>query len=215
MKNNFFRAALFFVAVSIILASCSHDDNELPQTPPQAFFNLNAGSQWIYKKYVYNAPSFPNDYYDTGVVDTVTVVGTEMKDGLTYTKLSYKSSNSEIPSYQFVRVNNLGHLIKYFTDENDGPAVLHPGFDTAFEEDKTFPYGSIHFFLEAAASITVENQSYTVLPYKGNFTPTGETAVTKTISYDCKPGLGLVREIIHPLAGNHYFENRLVSYHLN
>lgn len=215
MKTNFLRIAMLFAVSIALLTSCSNDDDPAPIASP-SFFNLKVGNKWVYKKYYHNPI---NGYSYTGTIDSVEVIGITPINGFNYSEIRHKRTNDPYPQFEYLRVDAAGHLLGYpqYTEPAPGatPYIFHPGLDATYETDVTENYGTIHYFLAPAVIITVEGNQYTISPYKGDFTPTGSATVTKTIEYDYQPQVGLVKQIIHPVAGEDFWEERLVSYQLN
>lgn len=95
MKN-----LLIYVVLSTILFSCSSDDDTVET---ENFYALKVGNSWVYKYYEYDEDT--HSYLYTGIVDSVSVIGTEKVNNQTYFKTIRKSSGNEnrifsYPGYQ-------------------------------------------------------------------------------------------------------------------
>jgi hypothetical protein len=76
------KRILITVCFFACLYSCSNDDSITPETPDSNFYALTVGNSWVYRNYRYDQNS--ETYEDTGVVDSLSVIGTEVIDGNTY-----------------------------------------------------------------------------------------------------------------------------------
>lgn len=222
---------ILLLAFSVVMLSCRSSEESVPQQEEtEDFFNLKVGNQWVYKTYENNDFTNPQSpTYFTGRVDSVSIVGNVEIQGFTFakqrTKIIYPNSyiNNSV-TFRYLRVNSKGHLVSYPDTDNivvteTGGHVMHPGkdFDYTFNnpviDGQPDPIGNIFYQLDDETTVTVEGNNYTVLPYKGDFTPTvtmpGLIKKTQDISY--KKGLGLVKEICHTVFGTKYLETRLVS----
>ena len=88
MKRN-----LFFLALASLIFSCTSDDAQNQQDDEANFYALEVGNWWVYKNYKYNVNT--ELYEDTGVVDSVSIVGTEMLGGNTYYEFRTKTTGNE------------------------------------------------------------------------------------------------------------------------
>lgn len=74
------------LCVFVILLSCSsNDDTQGQQQDPPSFYALKVGNSWVYKSQKYNLST--QEYEDTEIIDSVSVIGTEDILGNTYYKL--------------------------------------------------------------------------------------------------------------------------------
>jgi len=79
---------------AVLLSSCStSDNNQNQQNEASNFYALTVGNEWVYKNYKYN-PNTQN-YDDTGVVDSVSIVGSEIVNGNTYFKFRRFTTGNE------------------------------------------------------------------------------------------------------------------------
>lgn len=222
MKNII--TSVLFLFVAVLFTSCSDDDNSA--TLEESFFNLNVGNKWAYKKYE-NSSTNPTEFIFNGVIDTIKIVDEVTISGLTFAKKSTKRvniySNTIIfEKTTYVRVNNLGHLVEINetealnTIQESHGLVLHPGLDFEYVYLVEEPYGSIEHRLYEQTTMSVEGNSYSIMPYKGVFTPSDSHPglISKTIEYNYQKKIGLVKLLCHGVSSNYSWEERLVYYEL-
>jgi hypothetical protein len=216
MKNIF--NSFFLLIVAVLFVSCSEDESVTPQS--EDFFNLNVGSQWVYKKYDNNLNN-PEVFVFQGVVDTVKIVDHITIGGLEYaiktTKRVNINSNQIISEQsQYVRVNSLGHLVAIVNSNNE-EQVIHAGNDYDFVEVREQGiFGTTEYKLYEQMLMNVEGNTYTVVPFNGVFTPNEAFSNfdSKTIEYNFQKGVGLVKFVCHSISGTYTWEERLVDYEL-
>jgi len=132
---------------AVLLSSCStSDNNQNQQNEASNFYALTVGNEWVYKNYKYN-PNTQN-YDDTGVVDSVSIVGSEIVNGNTYFKfrrftigneeeITFCNPNGE--HFELLR-DSLGYLIwedgtVKFSNNDFTPRVLDAvDWGTIYEE---------------------------------------------------------------------------------
>ena len=88
------RLLLCFCIIAFTF-SCTESDNSDNQiNPPDAnFFALTVGNSWVYKNYRYN-PTTEN-YDDTGVIDSIIIVGIQDFSGESYFKFRRLTTGNE------------------------------------------------------------------------------------------------------------------------
>ncbi|MDQ7961703.1 hypothetical protein [Flavobacterium lindanitolerans] len=222
MKNYFIKISILFLAVSF--GSCSNDDSS-PSATNTEFFNINVGNRWVYKKYDFDF-SNPGVYTFSGQTETVEVTEIVTVNGFTFSKLkhtkTFENNLTPVIEYEFLRIDEQGHLRSIYTgtDEtmehfvvNEG-FVQHPGTDSEFQFVQEYPWGTINYNLAAETEMSVENNNYRVLPYKGVFLPTDPDSASKTVEYNYQAQVGLVKRVCHAAFSNYSWEDRLVSYTL-
>lgn len=87
------KRILITVCLFTFLFSCSSDDATPPETQNENFYALTVGNSWVYKNYRYNINT--ETYEDTGVIDAVSILGTEEIDGNTYFKFRRFTTGNE------------------------------------------------------------------------------------------------------------------------
>ncbi|MUU79551.1 lipoprotein [Winogradskyella endarachnes] len=145
---------LFF---ALIVSACSLDKDDNLQATSSNFYALTVGNQWVYKNYKYNTAT--EDYEDTGVVDSVSIIGTETINGNVYYNfkrvttgneegITYCNPNGE--HYELLR-DSLGYLI------NDGGLIKYANNDFTERTMSQQNWGTIYDQLIALDNeITVE-----------------------------------------------------------
>ncbi|HEY0092530.1 MAG TPA: hypothetical protein VGB43_08600 [Flavobacterium sp.] len=219
MKTRSLCAAFCLVNFILLSGGCSNDSPESAETPSvPAPFNLEIGNQWIYNRYSIDVTNPSVETY-TGIKDTVTAEAIVQILGVDFLKL-----NHSVYSYgfqdEYVRVDDFGHLIG-FKDRYNGDfsnitesslTVIHPGEDSSYENTVTNEFGSIFYHMEPQTNTTVEGNEYSILPFRGLFTPINPNEINKTVVIDYQMEVGLVRQNILTVGSNTGYEDRLVSY---
>ncbi|WP_289045298.1 hypothetical protein [uncultured Olleya sp.] len=127
------KRLLLFFCIIIIVNSCTKSDNSenLITKSDANFFALTVGNSWVYKNYQYNLVT--ETYDDTGVIDSISIVGIQDFSGETYYKfrtlttgnedtITFCNPNGE--SFEFLRefegnlINEEGS-IKFTNSENE------------------------------------------------------------------------------------------------
>ena len=157
------------------LFSCSDDDSSslvVPE-PESNFYALTVGNSWVYKNYQYDMNS--ETYEDTGVVDSVSLVGTEIVDNNTFFKLRRWTTGNESGTtfcnpngehFELVR-DSLGYLIW----DTGQIKFVHNNFDERIlnEEDwgslrEKLQEGETDISVEAGTFTSVNSERYVILP---------------------------------------------------
>jgi len=131
---------LYFCVVACTISCSRSDDNvPIPVDPLAAdneFFALKVGNSWVYKSYEYNSTT--EAYDDTGVVDKISIVGTEEQSGKTFFKFRRFTTGNEDGStlvnpngeyFELLRASE-GNLLKEdgsikFTKSNFDERLIH------------------------------------------------------------------------------------------
>ena len=87
------KRILITICLFACLFSCSNDDSITAETQDSNFYGLTVGNSWVYKNYRYNQNS--ETYEDTGVIDSVSIVSTEVIEGNTYFQFRRLTSGNE------------------------------------------------------------------------------------------------------------------------
>lgn len=164
---------LFSICVLIFLFSCSDDDSNTVETPEANFYALTVGNSWVYKNYRYDMNS--QAYEDTGVVDSVSVVGTEIVDNNTFFKFRRKTTgnesgitfcNSNGEHFERVR-DSLGYLIW----DTGQVKFVHTNFEERIISEEawgsireTLQEGETNLSVEAGTFTSVNSERYVILP---------------------------------------------------
>ena len=201
------KKMLAFVAMSATLLSCSNDDDS-----PKEFFNLKEGNLWVYKRYF--SDSEGQNFVFRDQIDSVTVTGQEVINGLSYSILHHTNSfGSNSETYQYLRVDENGHLV------NERRFVLHPGTDTEYTFKRTLAFsevihGEITHVMEAQKNVTVEGNNYEIYPFVQYLEPITNIPGGNAGGYSYAKGIGIVLSWDRYLSTLSYIEDRLVSYDL-
>jgi hypothetical protein len=79
---------------AILFYSCTTSDNNQDQQDAESnFYALTVGNEWVYKNYKYNSNT--ETYDDTGVIDAVSIIGTEVINENTYFKFRRLTTGNE------------------------------------------------------------------------------------------------------------------------
>jgi len=89
MKRVFFCACILIG----LLSSCTSDDEDYSQIDNTNFYALTVGNQWVYKNYRFNFST--QEYVDTGIIDSVNIIGTETIDSKDYYKFRIFTSGND------------------------------------------------------------------------------------------------------------------------
>lgn len=116
------KRLLMLLPVFALTFSCTdNNDNPFQQPEVDNFYALTLGNSWVYKNYKDNLNS--DVYDDTGVIDSISIVGTEEFNGNTYYKFRRLTTGNEAgitfcnengEHFEFLR-DSLGYLVR-----NDG-----------------------------------------------------------------------------------------------
>ena len=159
------RLFLCLLIFSIVL-SCSESDNSENQnnSSTENFYALTVGNSWVYKNYKYDINS--ETYEDTGVVDEISIIGTQEISGETYFVFRRLTTGNEEgitlcnengEHFEFLRESN-GNLINEegqikFTNNNYEERLL-----------KEYQWGNLHETLvEGYTDISVEAGEFTCI----------------------------------------------------
>lgn len=190
MRHSFILLFLFSLMIS-----CSSDDdaNDENSASMENFYALKVGNSWVYKNYKYNGQS--DNYEDTGVIDAVTIVGTEEVSGNTYFKFRTVTTGNE---EGIVFCNDNGEKFELLR-ESDGNLVSDNGtilftnnnFDERLLQEND--WGNIYeVLIEGENNIDVEAGEFTSLKSeKYAKSPEGEQFPGKDKTYYAD-GFGLI-----------------------
>ena len=151
------KRIIYVCFLTLLLSACATDNDDNLQTTSSNFYALTVGNQWVYKNYKYNAET--EDYDDTGVVDNVSIVGTETINGNLYYNFKRITTGNEEgitlcnangEHYELLR-DSLGYLI------DDGGMIKYANNDFAERTVSQQDWGNIFDQLIALDNeITVE-----------------------------------------------------------
>ncbi|SDE99407.1 hypothetical protein [Epilithonimonas hungarica] len=221
MKTNLMAV----LALSIFLLSCSRSEDTIEETTQETpFFNLKVGNEWVYK--TYDRQDFTSEFKFNGQIDTVKIISQETLKNKKYYKITHSNRTQFYSDYiEYWRVNNAGHLVYLssvnFDQGNSSDVneyIKHPGKDYSltFPDNGYNEYGSLIYKLYPETTLTIDDKSYKVYPFKGQFTPNEQNPdlIPKIVERNYTDGIGLVKHVSHSVRDTYNFEERLVSYNL-
>lgn len=209
------KLIFFYLCFSALFFACtSGDDVPIPPPTSENFYALTIDNSWVYKNYKYNINT--QTFEDTGVLDSVSIVGTEIKEGDTYYKfrtlttgnidqITFCNPNGE--NFELLREQN-GYLLRdngtvKFVNNNYKPILTDS--DTNFE-----------YFLklnEQRTTIETPSESFDCTSMKYYVLNEVEEQLPGSNTYMYADGIGLVYDttsfVSQPI---HSIERRLVTY---
>ncbi|UPS91947.1 hypothetical protein [Bizionia sp. M204] len=211
---------LLFILLLVCAFSCSSDDDSGTQPAngisDPGFYGLQVGNAWVYKSYQRNPST--ETYDDTGVVDSISIVGTEVINGHTYFKFRrlttgnasdapLLSSNGEY--FELVR-DSLGNLIY------DDGSIKFTHSDLSERTITIQSWGTIFETLTAnEAQMTVEAGAFTC-NYSERYAKSPEGEQFPGLDrYYYADGIGLIYDTTSFVSTSHHtVERRLDSYNV-
>lgn len=88
------RLFILITFIALFFSCNSSDDEQLLQLETDNFYALTVGNSWVYKNYKYDMNT--QTYFDTGVIDSLSIVGTEIVNGNTYYKFRRYTTGNEL-----------------------------------------------------------------------------------------------------------------------
>jgi hypothetical protein len=156
------KRIIYVCFIALFLSSCASDNDDNSQPEDSNFYALTLGNEWVYKNYKYN-PTTQN-YDDTGVIDSVSIVGTELLNDNTFFRfrrwttgneenIAFCNPNGE--HFELLR-DSLGYLI-----EDDG-SIKYANNDFTARVLNSSNWGTVYDQLVALNNeITVEAGTFT------------------------------------------------------
>ncbi len=166
------KRIIYVCFIALFLSSCTSDNDDNPQNENSNFYALTVGNQWVYKNYGYNNAT--QNYDDTGVVDSVSIVGTEIINENIYYKfrrwttgngdgISFCNPNGE--HFELLR-DSLGYLVrddgKIKYSNNDFTARVLNSADWGTIYDQLIALDN-EITVEAGTFISTYSQRYAIL----------------------------------------------------
>lgn len=166
---------IIYVCLFVLLVmSCSTAENDTdPLNSESNFYALTVGNEWVYKNYKLNTDT--QNYDDTGVVDSVSIVGTEVINHNTYFKFRRFTTGNE-QGITFCKPNgehfellrdSLGYLIK------DDGSIKYANNDFTARPINSQNWGTVYdqliasnneITVEAGAFVSTYSQRYAIFP---------------------------------------------------
>lgn len=154
---------------AFLLSSCTTSESDQnPQDEESNFYALTIGNEWVYKNYKYN--SITETYDDTGVIDSVSVVGTEIIGDNTYFNFRRFTTGNVLGNpggehFELLR-DSLGYLvrddgsIKYANNDFTARILSEAEWGTVFEQ---LISKNNEITVEAGTFISTYTQRYAIL----------------------------------------------------
>ncbi|TYB77327.1 hypothetical protein ES676_03275 [Bizionia saleffrena] len=116
------RISLSFLIIIFSFSCSESDDAENQTTPTEAnFYALTVGNSWVYKNYKYDDNT--ENYENTGVIDSLSIVDTQDVSGHLYYKFRRLTTGNE---EQITLCNSNGEHFKLLR-ENEGNLINEDG----------------------------------------------------------------------------------------
>ncbi|WP_299115371.1 hypothetical protein [uncultured Winogradskyella sp.] len=140
------KRIIYVCLIAFFSPSCASDNDDNPQNQDSNFYALTLGNQWVYKNYRYNSAT--QSYDDTGVIDSVSIVGTEIINGNTFYKFRRWTTGNEAgiafcnpngEHFELLR-DSLGYLIrddssiKYANNDFSARVMNDLGWGTIYDQ---------------------------------------------------------------------------------
>ncbi|WP_053991451.1 hypothetical protein [Mangrovimonas sp. TPBH4] len=210
------KATVFAIVVIFLLVSCSSSDDSSPS--PEDFYALKEGNSWVYKNYKYNTTS--QAYEDTGIIDSVSIVGTKHIYGDSYFEFRTKTTGNDA---EITYCNPNGEHFEYLRaykgsliDQDNSIKFVNNNFDEILVRELE-GFGSYYIRVdENPVLVDVESGSFECLKMEYYLKyDEDETMYKGKVNYYYAEGIGLVKDTpSHVALDIPAIERRLVSYHL-
>ncbi len=211
------------LALSILVFSCSSDDQEVQEeVPVDNFYALTVGNSWIYKYYTkdYDTDEFSVFAFKT---DSVKIVGTKEFDENSYYEFHTKSvqtENNNIPGSnigEYEKTRFLRDSLGYLIDNKGDTDYWNNYFQERLHHSITYQSGSLDIYgklNETTTDLTIEAGTFECynLEIYAKDPDTNEPRPTAS-SFYYSDGVGRISEKIGYLVGGiTAYEMRLDSY---
>lgn len=170
------KRIIYVCFFTLLLSACAADNDYNLQTTSSNFYALTVGNEWVYKNYKYNPDT--QNYDDTGVIDSVSIIGTETINNNTYYKFRRLTTgneegitlcNSNGEHFELLR-DSLGYLIydsgiiKYANNDFTERTLSEQNWGTiyeqliAFDNEITIESGTFESTYTQRYSITIDGE---------------------------------------------------------
>ena len=212
------KRIIFTFCIITLAFSCSSDSTTAAETqPPESnFYALTVGNSWVYKNYRYNPTT--EVYDDTGVIDSVSIIGTEDILGNTYFKfrrlttgneanITFCNPNGEhfelLREYEGSLIRDDGG-IKYVNNDYNEREVVDAGWGIIYDK-----------LQEATQTVIVESGTFECLDTHRYARNENNEALPAIDHHMYSDGIGLIYDttsfVSQPI---HSIERRLDSYNV-
>ncbi|WP_299890235.1 hypothetical protein [uncultured Lacinutrix sp.] len=211
------KRIIFSLCIIAFAFSCSTDSTTQTQQPPESnFYALTVGNSWVYKNYRYNPDT--EEYDDTGVVDSISIVGTEDLFGVTYFKFRRLTTGNE-EGITFCNAN--GEHFEYLREYQgalirDDGTVKYVNNDFSERELVNAGWGIIYEALqEGTQNVTVESGVFECLDAQRYARDSDNNTLPAIDHHMYSDGIGLVYDTSSFVSSStHSIERRLDSYNV-
>ncbi len=213
------KRIFLFLCIIALTYSCSSDDDNTQQPEQQIesnFYALTVGNSWVYKNYKYNAQT--GDYDDTGVIDYISIVGTEVISGNTYFKFRRLTTGNES---QITFCNANGEHFEYLREYEgalvrDDGAMKYVNNDYNEREVSDADWGTTYDKLQLDTQTkTVESGIFECLDTHRYARDTEGNSLPAIDHHMYSDGIGLIYDTTSFVSDdNHVIERRLDSYNV-
>jgi len=199
LSQKSIKQFLLCICITAFVVSCDNEpvfENE-NNSAEANFYALTVGNFWVYRSQRYNV--LEQHYFDNGVIDSVSIVGTEVIQGETYFKFRTKTTGND---NQNIFNNPNGVKTEYFR-ELDGNLIDEEGkiiFTNSSYEERLMaerPWGNIYEILvEGITTVNVEAGEFECInSERYGITPDGEQ-LDGLDRYYYADGIGLIYNTI-------------------
>lgn len=115
-----FLACIYII---VFIFSCDNEPvfENVDSEPQVNFYALEVGNFWVYKSKRYDV--LEEQYFDNGVIDSVSIVGAEVIEGNTYYKFKTKTTGNDTESI----FNNPNGIMYEYLRESEGNLIDEEG----------------------------------------------------------------------------------------
>jgi hypothetical protein len=211
---------LFYVCLFALFYSCNSDDDSQATNQPEAnFYALTVGNSWVYKNYYYNTQT--EVYDDIGIIDSISIIGTEVVNNNTYFKFRRWTTGNEDGNYLLCNPNGehfelLRDSVGYLVRDDGNLKYINNFFDEILIDSQNWGDQYFHLQEEAVNISTIagnfnclEMLHYAYLSSDNELSPGQDR-------YSYSDGVGLVFNTVSFVTNPiHILERRLDSYNIN
>lgn len=220
------KTTYLLLALSIMLFSCSFDEQEAPEEVPEKnFYALSVGNSWVYKYYTKDSDTDEFSVF-AHKTDSVKIVGTKEFDENTYYEFYSKSvqtENNNISGFnigEFEKTRYLRDSLGYLIDNEGNTDYWNNYFQERLHHSIIYQSGSLDVYgklNETTTDLTIEAGSFECnnLEIYVKDPDTNEPKPTASYFYYAD-GVGNVCEKIGYISGGIIaYERRLDSYEVD
>ncbi len=186
------KRIVFALFLCYFLFACDSDDSENQDIQNENFYALTVGNSWVYKNYKYNINT--GTYEDTGVVDSISIVGIETISGVDYFKFRRVTTGNEAgitlcnengEHFELLRESN-GNLV---FDTGEIKFTNNDFTERTLDDNPSFSLREI--LIEGQTELTVEAGTFSCINSERYVIVNGELAPARDKFYYAN-GFGLI-----------------------